>query len=77
MDEEAFDWTGCEWVERVEGRMSGVPTVIDSRVPPRVLVECFDDGMSVGSIAWNYSLPRAKVRGVLTFAGRLALDKVA
>ena len=72
MEDEAIDWTGCEWVEVVPGRMGGVPTVIASRVPPEVLVECFDDGDSVRLIGYTYTLPVRKVRGVLHFAGRLA-----
>ena len=71
MDDDAIDWTGCEWVEVVPGRMGGVPTVVDSRVTPQVLVDCFDDGDSVRLIGFTYSLPARKVRGVLRFAGRL------
>ena len=67
-----MDWTGCEWVERVPGRMGGVPVVVGSRVTPESVVENFDGGMTVGQIAWNYSLPRSKVQGILEFVHRLA-----
>jgi len=65
-----MDWTGCEWVEQVPGRMGGVPVVIGSRVTPEAVLTYFEDGFSVGQIAWNFSLSRAKVRGVLAFAGK-------
>lgn len=65
-----MDWTGCEWVEEVPGRMSGVPVVIGSRVTPESVVEHADGGFSVGEIAWMFSLPRKKVREVIEFAAQ-------
>lgn len=64
-----MDWSGCEFVEQVPGRMGGVPVVVGSRVTPESLVEHADGGFTVGQIAWMFSLPRAKVRKVLEFAG--------
>ncbi len=63
-----MDWSGCEWVEQVPGRMGGVPVVIGSRVTPESVVEHADGGFSVGQIAWMFSLPRNKVRTILEFA---------
>ena len=68
--EAVMNWDGCGAVERVPGRMSGVAVVVDSRVTPESIVEHADGGFSVGQIAWMFSLRRAKVRGVLEFAGR-------
>ena len=71
MKQYGIDWTGCKWVEQVPGRRDGVPVVAGSRVTPETIVENFDDGVSsVGQVAWMFSLPRAKVLGVLEFADR-------
>jgi uncharacterized protein (DUF433 family) len=51
--------------------MGGVPVVVGSRVTPETVLEHFDGGFSIGQIAWMFSLPRTKVRNVLSFAGRL------
>lgn len=66
-----MDWTGCEFVERVPGRMSGVPVVIHSRVQADGVLENFDGGVSAEEIADLFDLEERSVRGVLEFAGRL------
>ena len=38
------DWSGCLLVERVAGRVSGVPTLRDSRLPADSIVSNFDAG---------------------------------
>lgn len=63
-------WTGCDWVERLPGRMGGVPVVVGSRVTLEAIVEHADGGFTVGQIARMFSLPRTKVRNVLEFAFR-------
>jgi uncharacterized protein (DUF433 family) len=63
-----MNWSGCDFVERVPGRMGGVPVVVGSRVTPESLVEHAEDGFTAGQIAWMFSLPRGMVRGVLDFA---------
>ncbi len=63
------DWTGCDVVEVVPGKVSGKPIVKHSRVMADQLVESFELGESVDDIAYSYSLHPAQVRAVLTFAG--------
>jgi uncharacterized protein (DUF433 family) len=65
-----MDWSGCEYVEQVPGRMSGIPVVVGSRVTPESVLEHADGGFSVGQIAWMFSLPRNKVRKVIEYAVR-------
>jgi uncharacterized protein (DUF433 family) len=43
-----MDWTGCEWIVQVPGRLSGAPVVLGSRVPPEVIVEHADGCFTVG-----------------------------
>jgi uncharacterized protein (DUF433 family) len=62
-----MDWTGCEWVESVPGRLAGVPVVVGSRVTPETVLEHTDSGLGVGQIAW-ITVPRTKVRKVIEFA---------
>ncbi len=63
-----MDWTGCEYVERVPGRLGGAPVVKDSRVRADTLVESYELGESLEEIAYNFSLDEAAVRAVLRFA---------
>jgi uncharacterized protein (DUF433 family) len=45
--EAMVDWTGCELVECVPGKMSGAPVVVGTRVPPETFVEGIAGGMSL------------------------------
>ncbi len=63
-----MDWSGCEWVEQIPGRMGGVPVIVGSRVTPESVVEHLDGGFSVAQIARMFSLPRARVRRVVEWA---------
>lgn len=65
-----IDWRGCPAVERVLGRMSGIPVVIDSRVPADSIVENFVAGSSIEEIAYNFTLPPRHVKALLSFALR-------
>ena len=62
-----MDWSGCDCVEQVPGRMSGVPVISGSRVTPETVMEHAEGGFSVGQIASLFTLPRAKVRKVIEF----------
>ena len=70
MKDEEFDWTACAFVERVPGRMSGVPVVVGSRVTPESLLENYAD-FSVLEVAEMFGLSEPEVLGVLQFAGCL------
>jgi uncharacterized protein (DUF433 family) len=62
------DWSGCPLVERVAGRVSGVPTLRDSRLPADSIVSNFDAGESPEEIADMYEVPVELVRGILDYA---------
>ena len=68
--DDVIDWTGCEWVERVAGRMGGLPTIVGTRVTPETVLMNFED-CAPEEIAEMFELDEAKVRGVLVFAGHL------
>jgi uncharacterized protein (DUF433 family) len=69
MTEEEVDWSKCEDVESVPGRLSGTWVVKGSRVPAQAVVDNARAGCTVEEIATEiFELPLARVKGVLRFA---------
>ena len=63
-----MDWTGCELVEVVPGKVSGQPIVKGTRIPADVIVSNFEAGSSVKEIAENYpSLRLEEIEQMLAF----------
>jgi uncharacterized protein (DUF433 family) len=65
-----FDWTGCDDVVVMPGRLSGVPTVGESRFSADNLLQLHEDGMSAEEIAEEYWVDLELARRVLEFANR-------
>jgi len=63
-----MDWSGCEMVEVVPGKVSGLPVIRGSRVPANQLLENHDAGESVEDIAYNFDLNPDDIRAVLAYA---------
>ena len=64
-----MDWTECDLVERVPGKVSGKPLVKGTRILADQIVEEAALGSSIEEIAENYrSLAIAKIRKLLAFA---------
>jgi uncharacterized protein (DUF433 family) len=63
-----FDWTGCVDVVVMPGRLSGVPTVGESRFSADNLLQLHEFGMSPEEIVDDYELDLGIVRRVLAFA---------
>lgn len=64
-----MDWTGCELVERVEGRCSGAPTVVGTRVFPNAIVGSYELGESVEEIHENFpTIPADTIRALIRYA---------
>jgi uncharacterized protein (DUF433 family) len=49
-----MDWSGCDLVEVIEGKVSGKPIVVGTRIPADVIVSNFDAGSPLEEIAENY-----------------------
>jgi len=64
---ETMDWSGCELVEVIPGKVSGVPLLRGSRVPIEQVVGSYEGGESVEEIAYNYDLNPEDIRAVLTY----------
>jgi len=51
------DWSGCPIVSRRDGYLSGMPALRhDPRVPPEVIVENMDDGLTAEEVIDSYCL---------------------
>lgn len=69
-----IDWSGCDEVERVPGRVSGVPILRHSRVQADAVLENSEDGLTAEEISYQFSLPLAQVETVLRYVARMRVD---
>jgi uncharacterized protein (DUF433 family) len=61
-------WQDCELVERVPGKMGGMPVIKGTRIPPEAIVENFEGGSDVEEICASYPhVPKDTIRRVLEF----------
>ena len=70
-----MDWTGCDAIEVVPGKLSGVPILKHSRVPADAVLESYELGETVEEIAYSFSLDAEEIRKVLAFAESRSLLK--
>jgi len=64
-----MDWTGCELVERIPGKVSGQPIVRGTRILADTIVENFDDGSPIDEILEDYpALTAEMVQSLIAFA---------
>jgi uncharacterized protein (DUF433 family) len=64
-----MDWTGCNIVETVPGKVSGAVLVRGTRIPADVIVSNFEAGSPLEEIHENYpSLSLATIQTLLSFA---------
>jgi uncharacterized protein (DUF433 family) len=76
MTEEEVDWSKCEDVESVPGRLSGAWVIKGTRVPAQAVVDNARAGCTAEEIATEiFELPLERVRGVLRFAKVGTLSK--
>lgn len=64
-----IDWTGCELVERIVGKVSGRPIVRGTRILADTIVQDAELGSPVEEIHENYpDLPLATIERLISFA---------
>lgn len=64
-----IDWTNCELVERVPGKVSGQPVVRGTRIMPGPVVRSFDRGEKIEQIREDWpSLSVRQIEGLVAFA---------
>jgi uncharacterized protein (DUF433 family) len=67
--ETGIDWSGCELIERVPGKVSGRPVVIGTRVMPDAIANSFALGDSMEEIHDGFpSLTIAQMKRLVEFA---------
>jgi uncharacterized protein (DUF433 family) len=60
------DWSDCEEVDRVPGKMNGEPVIKGTRVLAQTIVSNFESGSSLEEIHENYPhLPMDTIRKVI------------
>ena len=63
------DWTGCELIERVPGKVSGRPIVRGTRILPDGIVNSYDMGESIDEIREDWpSLSATQINRLIEFA---------
>ena len=65
----AIDWTACELIEQVPGKVSGRPIVRGTRIMPDGIVNSYDMGESIDEIHEDWpSLTVAQIKRLIEFA---------
>jgi len=73
-----MDWSGCELVEVIPGKVSGRPLVVGTRIPADLVLDYIDSGSSLEEIAEDYpSLSMETVRSLVSFAQSRRLQTVS
>jgi len=66
--DDSIDWTGCELVERVPGKVSGRPIVRGTRILPDGIVNSYDMGESIEDLHEGFpSLTVAQIKQLIEF----------
>ena len=64
-----IDWTGCELVEQIPGKMSGRPIVRGTRILADTIVQDAELGSSLEEIHENHpDLPVTAIQRLISFA---------
>ncbi|MGP8247648.1 MAG: DUF433 domain-containing protein [Bryobacteraceae bacterium] len=64
-----IDWTACELIEQIPGKMSGRPVVRGTRIMPDPIVNSYDLGDSIDEIHEGFpTLSLAQINRLIDFA---------
>jgi len=64
-----MDWSGCEFVEVIPGKVSGKPIVVGTRIPADLVIDYLDHGTSIDEILEDYpGLSRETIEALASFA---------
>lgn len=64
-----IDWTQCERIERVPGKVSGRPTVRGTRIMPEAIVGSYDLGETIEELCAGFPTPSAaRITRLIEFA---------
>lgn len=65
-----MNWSGCNLVEVIPGKVSGAPLLRGTRVPVDQILASLDTGESVEEVAYNYDLKATEIRELQAFCRR-------
>jgi uncharacterized protein (DUF433 family) len=66
-----LDWSQCEAVERMPGKVSGAWVLRGTRMPVATIFESLEAGASIDDVLnWYEGLDRKQVQAVIEFAAR-------
>lgn len=69
MQSSAIDWTQCELIECVPGKVSGQPVVRGTRIMPEAIVGSYDLGETIEELCAGFpSLSLAQIERLIEFA---------
>ena len=63
-----LDWSQCQAVESIPGKVSGAWIFRNSRTPVKLIFENLEDGMTIDEIIEQYPVSREEIKAVLDFA---------
>ncbi|HLI84937.1 MAG TPA: DUF433 domain-containing protein [Bryobacteraceae bacterium] len=64
-----IDWTACELIERVPGKVSGHPIVRGTRILPDAIVDSYDMGESIEELRDGFpALSVEQIKRLIEFA---------
>ena len=64
-----IDWTACELIERVPGKVSGRPVVRGTRIMPDAIVGSYDLGETIDELREGFpSLSVSQIERLIEFA---------
>ena len=64
-----IDWTACELIERVPGKVSGRPVVRGTRIMPDAIVGSYDLGETIDELREGFpTLSVAQIERLIEFA---------
>jgi len=67
VEEPRVDWTLCNIVEMVPGRLSGAPVLKNTRLPVDAILTNYDAGLEPEQVAAIFEVAVADVRTILAF----------
>ena len=64
-----IDWTACELIEQIPGKVSGRPIVRGTRILPEAIVDSYDLGESIEELQEGFpALSAAQIKRLIEFA---------
>ena len=72
----SLDWSQCEAVESIPGKVSGAWVFRGTRTPVSTILENLEDGMTIDEVVEQFPVTGEQIKAVLDFAAR-SLDAAA